>query len=307
MIPLPSFRLLWLLLSILLCVACEKPVLDVAKTSPDTDSPVNLELSVKGFNVIPFEGTRTEQMVSDYCKHLNFVVYQSGKKVKAVSQTSDESHFGQASFSLEPGTYQVLALAHSASKNPTLTNPEKIQFTNADGYSDTFFCYETVVVDEEKTTEELVLNRVTSMFRFITKDSVPANVERIRFYYTGGSGALNAVTGYGCVNSQQTVFFDITDEMRGHPLTLEAYTIPKADKGVLKVTVTAYGQDVTIIKEKELEDVPIEVNKITEYTGYLFSEQNGNDDNPHHADEDGPVSFSIRLLTEWDGVLKGTF
>ena len=31
---------------------------------------------------------------------------------------------------LDPGTYQLLVLGHSANSNPTLTSAEKIQFTN---------------------------------------------------------------------------------------------------------------------------------------------------------------------------------
>lgn len=287
----------------LLFTACEKP-LNSSGDAPASET-ANLVLQVKGFNVIPFAVSRAAGQVADYCSRLNFVIYQGGKKVKAVNQDVSDKDFGHVAFTLEPGSYQVLILAHSANGNPSLSSPEKVQFTNANGYTDTFYYYDEVTVADGTNAEEIVLNRVTSMFRFITKDEVPAGVERIRFYYTGGSGALNAVTGFGCVSSQQVVFFDVTDEMRGKPLTLEAYTIPKAHTGALKIQISAYDSNSSVLREKELEDVPIEINKITEYTGYFFTD-NG-DDTPHNPVEDGQHGYSIRLHTEWDGTLQGTF
>ena len=295
---------LWLLAS------CEKPVIEKTDHSAETsgrpaETTANFVLSVKGFHMVDFDGTRSEQRLSDYCSRLNFVVYQDGKKQKGINQTSTDSDFGRVTFALSPGTYQVLVLAHSAQKNPTLTNPEKIQFTNADGYTDTFYYYGVVDMSEAAKSEEVVLNRVTSMFRFEMKDAVPAEVEQVRFYYTGGSGALNALTGYGCVNSQQTVFFDITAEMKNKPQTFEVYTIPKAQTGTLKMTITAYGKNAMVIREKVLEDVPVEVNKVTEYSGSFFTDDNNEE--PHEQDDNGQHSYSIQLLTEWADTLKHTY
>lgn len=292
-----------------LCCSCEKPVLD--NDTEGTGEQANLILSVKGFNVIPFDNTRSSIAVGDYCSRLNFVVYQDGKKLKAVNQEKGASGFGQVAITLEPGTYQVLVLAHSANGNPVLSDATKIQFTNDDGYTDTFYFYDDVTIGTSVLSKEVVLERVTSMFRLITTDNVPDNVKRMRFYYTGGSGALDATTGYGCVNSKQVTFFDITDDMHGKALRLEAYTIPKARTGTLKITVSAYNANTDVVYEKELTDVPIEQNKITEYTGSLFVKDNKGDDpgdNPgDNPGQESQPSFTIRLNTEWGGTLTEYF
>lgn len=287
--------------------SCEKAVFDEDQSEKqETSRTVHVVLSVSGFQVIPFDRTRAESNLSDYCKRMNFVVYQDGKKLKTVNQLSTDDHFGKVELTLETGDYQVLILAHSANGNPTVSTPEKIQFTNADGYTDTFYSYSDLKVTETALTKEFVLERATAMFRLITSDKVPSNVDRIRFYYTGGSGALNATTGFGCVNSQQITYFDITDEQKGTSLTLEAYTIPKAPTGTLKLTVSTYSKDETLLHEKEIKDIPIEQNKITEYTGPLFTtDDTGGKDQP---DSSCQQSFSIRLNTDWnDNILKGSF
>lgn len=288
-----------------LCCSCEKPVVD--NGTEETGEQANLILSVKGFNVIPFDDTRSSAAVGDYCTRLNFVVYQDGKKLKAVNQEKGTSGFGQVAITLESGTYQVLVLAHSANGNPVLSDATKIQFSNDDGYTDTFYSYDDVTIETGVLTKEVVLERVTSMFRLITTDNVPDNVKRMRFYYLGGSGALDATTGYGCVNSKQVTFFDITDDMHGKPLRLEAYTIPKARTGTLKITVSAYNANTDVVYERELTDVPIEQNKITEYTGNMFVKDNKGDDPGDNPGQDSQSSFTVRLNTDWGGTLKGNF
>ena len=76
----------------------------------------------------------TRAAVTDYCNRLNFAIYEmDGSRVKQVNQTSDKAGFGTASFSLEEGEYQLVVLAHSSNGNPTMTNPQKIQFSNSLG------------------------------------------------------------------------------------------------------------------------------------------------------------------------------
>lgn len=293
-----------MLCALIFLFSCEKPVFN--NQQEDTGVNGNLLIRVAGFKVVPFGETRGTTAISDYCQRLNFAVYQDGKKVKAVNQVTTDSQFGEANMTLEPGTYQLLVVAHSANGNPSMATPEKIAFTNSDGYTDTFYAYTNIEVDESQKELDITLERATAMFRLITKDKVPENVDRIRFYYTGGSGALNATNGLGCVNSQQVTFFDIADDMKGLPLCMEIYTFPKAEKGKLKVTVTAYSKNTDILYEKELEDVPVEVNKITEYEGYLFGKggDNGEEENTHGKNE---RSISVTLNSEWKETIKGTY
>ena len=289
-------------------LSCEKAVLDEEEkqqgtesskesSTKDTTEGANLVLRVSGFSVVPFE-TRAQVPIADYCTRLNFVVYRDSKKVKAITQKQGDVNYGQVGMDLEKGLYQVLVVAHSSKGNPSLANPEKIQFTNDDGFSDTFYFYGEVTVTDEQLVQDVVLERVTSMLRFQTEDPVPAEVQQIRLYFTGGSGALDATTGYGCVNSQQMVYFDITEDMVGRPVCLETYTILKAETATLKLVVTAYGTNpndgsVKILGEKEFASVPMERNKITQYSGWFFSER-----------PQASHSFRVVAETDWGGVTE---
>ncbi|MBQ3629630.1 MAG: FimB/Mfa2 family fimbrial subunit [Prevotella sp.] len=293
------FEGLLLIAVCMLLSACEKMPTDDEITTVEN---ATLTLNVTTDGITPFGSTRA----GSYWTHLNFVVYQNGSKVAGVNQAEGDDNYGHASMQLSPGTYQVLVLAHSSESNPTLTNPEKLQFTNAMGFTDTFYYYDGITVTSEPKTHNITLERATALLRFIIDDDMPDGISYLRFYYTGGSGALNARTGYGCVDSKQTVNID-ADPAATKPYVFDLYTIPKEQQGSLNLTVTAYGEDgVEIVKERVFKGISIERNKITELKGSFFTESPNDDpnDNPSSPTSD---TFVITANTEWGGTITQTY
>lgn len=245
-------------------VSCEKPLMD-----EKTDEPTgNLKVTVYEMEKTPFGSlTRGAEPVSNVCTRLNFALYDmGGSRVKLVNQTKGNANFGEASFQLEEGDYQLVVVAHSASGNPTMTNPTKIQFTNATGYTDTFLCYGEVTIGEEPVELKVSLERIVALCRFVITDDFPADVTQIRFYYTGGSGAFNATTSLGCVNSKQDVKFDVTAGQK--QFDLYTFLHNPSDEIALKVTaLDAAGNE---LYAKEF-DVPMQQNYITWLTGAFFN------------------------------------
>lgn len=293
----------WLLLAMLVAMsACEK--MNTEDEEPTTPETANLILNVTTDGVQPLDGTTRSG--ASYFTHLSFVVYQNGAKVTALNQTDGDNGYGQASLTLTPGNYQVLVLAHSSNGNPTQTNPEKLQFTNAMGYTDTFYFYDGITVTSEPQTHNVVLERCTALLRFVITDEMPAGVSYLRFYYTGGSGALNARTGWGCVDSKQTVNIDV-DPAAGQPYTFDLYTIPKEQQASLNLTVTAYGEDgVEVVKERTFKNIPVERNKITEFKGSFFTESPNDNpgENPPSSSSD---TFVITADTQWGGTIQQSY
>jgi hypothetical protein len=228
---------------------------------------------VTSFEQIPFTLSRTRASVSDVCSRLNFLIYQNGERIRNEAQTIDDEGFGEIEFKLAKGRYYLVALAHSSNGNPTSTNSQKIQFTNATGYTDTFLCADSLIVGDEDVECALNLKRIVSMVRFIFEDAIPQRADRIRFYYTGGSGTLNANEGgWGVVDSKQEQWYDISHTES----KFEIYTIPHtAAREYLKVMATTYhqnGEDAAdIVTEKNIEQIPVMRNHITTCRGYLFS------------------------------------
>ena len=285
------------LLLVFAVFSCEKAIILEEGISGDADA--NLTVSVYQIEQMPFASQNggsethragTRAAVTDYCNRLNFAIYEmDGSRVKQVNQTSDKTGFGTASFSLEEGEYQLVVLAHSSNGNPTMTNPQKIQFSNSTGYTDTFLYYTTVTVTEEHQTLSVSLERIVSMCRFVMNDSIPAGVNKLEFYYTGGSGAFNATTGLGNVNSKQKMTFSVTAGQSGTMYDL--YTFLHQQDDDITLTVTAYDSADNVLYEREF-DVPMTRRKITRLSGDFFTGEPGSS---------GDVGVTISINGNWDG------
>ena len=217
--------------------------------------------------------TKSDVSLGDVFSKLNIMVFtESGEKVfdKVKTQNSSDDNFGTLSLSLEYGKYQIVAVGHSSAKSATIKSPTHSQFTAADGekLTDTFSYYGTIEVSGKQETHELMMTRVVAMFRLrLTDDSIPSEVIKMKFDYTGGSANYNAVTGQGITKSTQS-------ENRNVSLNniYEVYTFPYlSDSGELKITVSALDNAGNVIKKRVFEKVPITVNMITEYKGQFFS------------------------------------
>jgi len=281
-------------------IGCERTILPENTESGDLNG--NLRVKVFEIEKTPFgslsgiggfSSTRDEQDVSEVCTRLNFAIYdESGARVKQVNQLSTDKAFGTASFQLDEGNYLLVVVGHSSNGNPTTTNPQKIQFTNTQGYTDTFLANGEVTIGEEVIELNVSLDRIVALCRFVITDEIPADVKKMKFYYTGGSGAFSAYTGLGTVNSKQEVTFDVTSGKK--QFDLYTFLHEPSDNIALKVS----GLDVNgnILYERDF-DVPMEQNHITWLSGAFF---------------DGSVSSSttvtgVTVDTDWAGETHMTF
>ena len=266
-------------------LSCEKPI--ALEDGETDDVEGNLRVNVYEIEKAPFANL-TRAAVSDVCTRLNFAIYdEGGSRLKQVNQTSDKSGFGQCAFQLEEGTYQLVVVGHSANGNPTMTNLGKIQFTNSTGYTDTFLCYGEVNIGEEPVELNISLDRIVALCRFVVTDDIPAEVKKLQFYYTGGSGAFNAVTGMGCVNSKQTVTYDVATVSEKQ---FDLYTFLHEPSDNIVLTVTALDASGNELHSRQF-DVPMQQNHITWLSGAFF-------------DGSGSSSTSITgvtVNTNWDG------
>lgn len=277
-------------LTALVLMGCEKPLISEGEEESE-DTEGNLTVTVWQSGHEPFPAMTRATSLDDY-NRLNYAIYTSdGTRVKQVNQTRENTGFGSATFQLEPATYQVVVVAHNCDKNPTMTNLNKIQFTNAMGYTDTSLYYGEVEVTEEHKDVQVDLERIVSLCRVIITDEYPEDVTQMRFQYKGGSGAFDAKTGYGCVNSTQTLFFDVTNGQKQFDL----YTYLHDEEGTLHLLATAYDDADNVIHEREFE-VPMLYNQITRFSGPFFT-GSGN----------GSLDITIVINTDWSGVQDITF
>ncbi len=290
-------------IAVCILIACEKPIIQDDSVVSGSPADANLIVTVYEIEKTPFEyftrGTsgsaaRAAKPASEACTRLNFAIYdEGGSRLKQVNQAKAEADFGKASFQLEPGDYTLVVVGHSSNVNPTMTNLGKIQFTNATGYTETFLYHTMVTIGEDPVEKQASLDRIVSMCRFVLTDDIPADVKKMRFYYTGGSGAFNALTGLGSVNSKQTVTFDVSSNSQKQ---FDLYTFLHEVESSIALNVTAIDASDNVLYERDF-DVPMEQNHITWLSGAFFT---------------GSGSSSITITgvtvnTDWGGETHLTF
>ena len=284
------YRLSVILLAMLTMNACEKGY--TAEEETKTGNESNVTLRVKSIEMVPFENTtisRASTEMSELCSRLQFAVFKDGEKKKNISQQAGDAGFGEAAISLPEGDYQLVVMGHSCTGTATITDLEKITFPN-NKVTDTFYYYGTFTVGNDSKTVELDLKRAVAMLRFNLTQPLTENIKQLKFLYTGGSSTFSAITGFGSVNSRQTEIRDVTSGQK----VFEVYTFPHAQEGKLKVTITALDANGTEIAETVMEDIPVEVNKISVYNGVLFDDTT-NSSSP---------SIKVKGDGDWDGTIN---
>lgn len=245
-------------------MACEQPLMTTDEESVE-DTPVEVDDETEHTLMVYVDNLESG------CTRLNYVLFQSGNKLKTYTQKRGDSDFGHKIFDLAPGTYQLLLLAYDGDSNPTISSPEKITFGNkSPGMSDVLYAYQEVTVTEEGATLYIPLRWASSTFQLHATDGVPSWVRSIRIYYTGGSSTLSALTGLGNANSRQEVIFDIDDSMIGSPLLLEVYSFPRTDRNIkMQITVS---NDSQVLLERQYDDIRLYPGSLLRYEGRFFDE-----------------------------------
>lgn len=280
------------LMVVVTMMSCEKPLIESGESKVDNSKEAsNLTVSIYQIEHTPF-ASFSRTAISDASTRVNFAIYDAdGTRVKQTNQQLGDADFGTASFQLAKGTYQVVVVAHSASSNPTMTDPTKIQFTNSTGYTDTFLSNQMVTIGDVHQNLSVSLNRIVSMCRFVITDNYPQEVATMRFQYKGGSGAFNAATGLGSVNSTQKLEVSAATGQKQFDL----YTFLHSTEGTIHLTVTAHDASDNVINEQEF-DVLMKQNEITWLSGPYFSDSNTQ-----------TMSMTLDVNTEWAGETHLTY
>ncbi|PVX50150.1 FimB/Mfa2 family fimbrial subunit [Hallella colorans] len=286
--------------SCLFCMSftsCQKAVYD------DVDTPVENKAGIPiKFIVSSFERMDARSMsfsrgtdVRSICSRLNLAVYNGTQKIKQINQLSTDSDFGTLQLTLPEGKYKIVVLAHNGAKNPTMTDIEKIGFNGK--LTDTFYYCTNITVGSEAQSFDVDLKRAVAMVRFQT-NKIPANVSKMKFYYTGGSSSLNALLGGGAVKSRQTEEIAVSTDMVGNPGSFDIFSIPRSDSNLLTMDVTAFDNENAQIFHKRIDGIQIKRNFITELNGSFF----GNGDDGGGEIVNGQIKLNLFSNDEWQTI-----
>ena len=303
----------WLASLLLMLVAtltsCEKFALDDSGTnSHDANANVIIHASVAKNNST---GTRSGEgdeevegkPLEDYCSRLSIAIFDGEEKVKTLNLTAEKDGYDDIGINLDAGKYRMVAIGHNGNGNCTISSPEKVKFYK-NKMTDTFFYYGTFnVIDGEDTDDYILLNRAVAQFKVhITDATIPAEAHSIKFYYTGGSSTLDAVTGYGCVQSRQTESFKLQEGKRDYSV----YTFPREENKGLKMTINILDADAQSIKEYSKEGVPVKRNNITQ-TNISIKDHTISDPDQKEDGDSGKGNLGFTVNPDWEGEIVVEF
>lgn len=225
----------------------------------------NLEVSISSIQQRASSRASDEVPFSRIC----FAVYDPlGVRIDQINQNADDKDFGTACFQLPEGQYQVVVVGHSSSGNPTMTNPQKIQFKNGNSFTDTFLSNSQVSLGDERVKLSAAVKSIATLCHFVVTDTVPAGVTQMQFQYKGGSGAFDANTGLGCVGSTQKETFPV--EPGQHDVVFDLYTFLPVAESKLHVEVKACDANDNVVIDREF-DVPVKQGAATNVSSSYFS------------------------------------
>lgn len=286
-------KTLLLIIAALLFAACEKYVVeDVAQTESKV---VDGNLVVKAECVVTkAAGDDDEQVSLPLNKRfirMSMVLYQNDVRVDYVNQVNTDKDFGTMSVDLEPGTYQLVVLAHSGQRSPTTTNCHKISFSAP--LTDVFSYYGDVVVGKEASKITVQLTRAVAKIQLNITDEIPADVSFFNFIYKGASVSFDPATKIGLASStRRNVEIEKVDGVK----TFEFYTFVTGDDQLVDLDIAGYSEAKDILGAKKFPGISVELRKVTKIDSPVFD-----------GVIEGPTDISVTVDDTWDGLIDYTF
>ena len=288
-----QIKTLLLIFAAFLCAACEKYV---AEEGTQSESKViDGNLVVKAECVVTRAGETEENQESlalkDRFTRMTMVLYQDDVRVDYVNQENSDPGFGTMSVDLDPGTYQLVVLAHSGQRSPTTTNCHKISFSAP--LTDVFSYYGDVVIGKEASKITVQLTRAVAKIQLNITDEIPEGVSFFNYIYKGASVSFDPATQIGVVSSTRR---NVEIEKAEGVKTFELYTFVSSDNQTVDWDFAGYSESNEVIGSKKFSDIPVSLRKVTKIDSPVFD-----------GVIEGPTDITFTFDDTWDGVVDYTF
>ena len=288
-----QIKTLLLIFAAFLCAACEKYVAEEGTQSES--KVVDGNLVVKAECVVTRAGETEEGQealpLKDRFTRMTMVLYQNDVRVDYVNQDNLDKDFGTMSVDLDPGTYQLVVLAHSGQRSPTTTNCHKISFSAP--LTDVFSYYGDVVVGKEVNKVTVQLTRAVAKIQLTVTDEIPAGVSFFNYIYKGASVSFDPATQKGVASTtRRNVEVEKADGVK----TFELYTFVSSDDQTVDWDFAGYSSEKEVLGSKKISNIPVALRNVTKIESKVFD-----------GVIEGPTDISVTVDDTWDGVINYTF
>lgn len=273
-------KIFMMALAVAVITACEK-------NEPETLAPVNANVHIDDtpmqdyititfqcqgdFEMIPF-GTRAELTADGKTLTDLWVLdYIGSTLAQQLHQTSDQDDFGTPTLSLSTGSHHLYFIASRGSGATLSTEDHTITFTRV---LDTFYKDYTIdVTATSNGSRSVTLDRIVTKLTTVITDAIPEGAATFNLTPEAWHYGIDYTTGLPIsATASQTITINIPSSEIG--LTNEHLIIfgfSSEDEWTTNVTLNCQKADGTILGSAILANVPLKRNRITEYTGPLFS------------------------------------
>ena len=286
-------KTLLLIFAVFLFAACEKYVAEEIVQSGST--VIDGNLVVKAECVVTRAGETEENQESlplkDRFTRMTMVLYQNDVRVDYVNQDNLDKDFGTMSVDLDPGTYQLVVLAHSGQRSPTTTNCHKISFSAP--LTDVFSYYGDVVVGKEVNKVTVQLTRAVAKIQLTVTGEIPAGVSFFNYIYKGASVSFDPATQKGVASTtRRNVEVEKADGVK----TFELYTFVSSADQTVDWDFAGYSSEKEALGSKKISNIPVALRNVTKIESKVFD-----------GVIEGPTDISVTVDDTWDGVINYTF
>lgn len=220
--------------------------------------------------------------------------YPSGQSTPSIQlhQTSSDEDFGTPTLNLSVGSHHVYFIASRGSGATLSTENRTITFTRV---LDTFYkdC-EINVTATSNGSRSVTLERIVTKLTTVITDVIPEGAATFNLMPEAWHYGIDYTTGLPIsATASRTITINIpSSEIGVTNEHLSIFGFSTEDEWTTNVTLNCKKADGTILGTAVLSNVPLKRNRITEYTGPLFS-SNG--------------QTTVDLTTDWEDTHTGTW
>lgn len=223
--------------------------------------------------------TRADDAVAQPYSRLDIAIFpESGSgnsEVLRYHQLVNEEGFGKLSVRVPKGKYQLVAVASKSDEAVDIQSAELAVFANSI-VTDMAYVSETVDATSSNATVKCQLQRAVAKFCLQSNDPVPEELSKATLSIKGViNDRFNPSTGFAVKDGEKTLqkswAFDKADLKVGKTFGCSIYVLIPTEQVTISVDAEIYGAENRHLKDLHFDNVGIQQNHVTTYTGPLFS------------------------------------
>lgn len=200
----------------------------------------------------------------------------SRQNIQYVHQSdATQSDFGSATLRLPIGKYKMVAIACAMKGEVNIVSAEEVTFPENESLDDMAYVCKDIEVKSGSNTFNCQLERAISLLKFHSSDELPAGISKVEASLSGNiSRVFNPTTGYGVKgagDNTQNRSWSLANMKPGKAMTISMYVFLSSEKETIQADLNIYNTDNEVIKALHFDQVTLQQNHVTTYTGPLFT------------------------------------